>query len=76
LDAGVLEAELEKDVFFARVDDRGLLIPMEVDDTGGVMGALMTIARREIAAVPEDDPQTVVLQRAARYAQLALEGKL
>jgi hypothetical protein len=49
---------------------------MEVDDTGGVMGALMTIARREIAAVPEDDPQTVVLQRAARYAQLALEGKL
>lgn len=76
IDAGVLEAELEKDVFFAQVDDSGLLIPEEVDESSGVMGALLAIARREIAAMPPSDPQYAVMQRAARYAQLALEGKL
>jgi exonuclease SbcD len=76
VDAGLLEAELGRDAFYVRVDDRQLLVPTEVGNAGGVMGSLLRIVHGALANVPPDHQEHARLLRAARYAQLALEGKL
>lgn len=76
LDAGTLESELAKHAFYARVDDRDLLIPTDAGEHVGVMGALLEIVRNEMTHLTPEHPDFIRLQRAGRYAQLALEGKL
>ncbi|MHB9023556.1 MAG: metallophosphoesterase family protein [Armatimonadota bacterium] len=72
LDLSRLRDELNPRCFAAQVDAEELLLPSDLSSASGVKGALLEIARARLADAP-DRPR---LERALRYAMLALEGKL
>lgn len=77
LDLIALQAELDVRCFAGEVDARGLLLPSTLAaQADGVLGALYAEAAARHAALSPDDPARPRLERAVRYAVLALEGRL
>ncbi|HEY3416354.1 MAG TPA: DNA repair exonuclease [Armatimonadota bacterium] len=73
LDLSRLRDELNTRCFAAEVAADALLLPPDLSTATGVKGALLEITRERMA---EDDSERPRLERALRYALLALEGKL
>lgn len=76
LDLNALQADLSARSFAVELDTTQLHLPIEAGEAEGVMGALQAIAGQRLAALSADDPQRARLERAVRYAALALDGRL
>lgn len=76
LDLPALRAELSARCFAVVVNDADLHLPPTRDTHNGVLGTLHGIGSARLQALPPDDPQRAHIERAIRYAALALEGRL
>lgn len=75
LDLAALQAELSARTFAATVETDALLSPTEMA-LDGVSGMLLAVTRERLERLAADDLQCGRLERAMRYAALALEGRL
>lgn len=75
LDINALRSELSARCFAAELSTRELYLP-EQPGGEGVMGTLQRLAQGKLADLSVDDPQRARLERALRYAAMALEGRL
>lgn len=76
LDITSLRAELSTRCFAAEVITDDLHLTADITAQTGVLGALQQLAGASLAELAPQDPQRVKIERAVRYAMLALEGKL
>lgn len=76
LDLSALRAELTARCFAVDLRADAMHLPVDGTTGEGVLGTLYTIAHERLATLPADDPQRARVERAVRYAVLALEGRL
>jgi len=76
IDLTALRGELSARCFAVDVDASAVQLPVALTEAEGVMGALHAQARQRLADLPADDPQRTRIERAVRYAAMALEGTL
>ena len=76
LDLSALRAELSARCFGVELQAEHVQLPADIP-AGGVLGALGALTHRRLETLPADDAEgRARLERAMRYAALALEGKL
>lgn len=76
LDIAALQNELSARYFAAEVQADDLCLPNEAPHAEGALAALHALAHARLRNLAADDPQRIRVQRALRYAALALEGRL
>ena len=76
LDLAALHVELSARSFAAVVRADRLLLPGEPDEAEGVAGIVQQLAAERLRALPPGSAERVRMERAVRYAVLALEGRL
>lgn len=76
LDVAGMQAELSAKCFAVEIEADTVALPDDGVPGEGVPAVLYALTQERLAELEADDPQRTRLQRAYRYALLALEGRL